>query len=70
MAEEKQETVEYRKGEFFPPVQVALRICSVCGRTDRYTHLKLRSYHYGKDGKRCPGEIESVTYELAICPAS
>ena len=57
------------QGTVFPPVQVSLRFCSVCGRTDRYTHLKAQSYHHGKDGKRCPGQVESITYEITKGPA-
>lgn len=53
------------KGEFFPPFQVDLRFCSVCGATDRYRNLKLGDYHFGRDGKRCPGTVETIRYVIA-----
>jgi hypothetical protein len=52
-------------GKWFPPTELSLRFCSVCGRDDRVHHLRREGNHYGKDGKRCPGQVETLRYEFA-----
>jgi hypothetical protein len=52
-------------GLMFPPMYVSLRVCTTCGRDDRYIHLKCEGWHYGAGGIICTGKVETFRYDLA-----
>ncbi len=43
------------------PEEIELRVCELCGRTDRWKALPGGSYHLCR-GLRCDGRVVNVTY--------
>lgn len=50
------------------PEKIELKMCEVCGRTNRWTPLlsgvSLNRYYHFREGRRCYGTVVTLTYRL------